>query len=330
MEITAVRPAVAIEGGEVVIEATDWPVDRYREVSVWFGDQPGHIVLQKRNLCRVRVPTDATGEGQVRLRDAVIAEFRLTVGQRVLSDIHAVDNPVVDHLGYVYTTYSGTRDETPPVSVFRLGPDGTVEHYVTAIRNATSLALDVNDHLYVSSRFEGRVYKVLDRDQLEVYAEGLGVPFGLAFNRENYLFVGDREGKIYKISSQREVSVFAELPASPIAYHLAFDPDGNLFVAVPQLASDTIYMIDALGNVIPYYSGLGRPHGMAFDDAGNLYVCQGRVHDSGVFRFDAQGHIRKVIASPPVVGLTFDENRNVWLATPQALYRIAVPPEFFE
>ncbi len=329
MEIQRIYPRMAIEGGEITIFADDWPVDRFLDLSIWFGEARALIRMLRRHACRVRIPANARSPIQIRLGDDVLAEYPIVLGERILSDIHAVNNPAVDRLGYVYTTVSGTRDEVPEVSVYRIAPDGTAESYITAVRNATSLALDANDTLYISSRFEGCVYRVIGPDQLEVYAEDLGTPFGLTFNPQGHLFVGNREGKVYKISPEREVSIFAELPESPIAYHLALDPDGNLFVAVPHLTWDTIYMIDTLGNVIPFYSGFGRPHGIAFDQHGNLYVSQGRYQNSGIYRFDTQGHIEHIVAGPPTVGLAFQGEEYLWINTPNALYRMPLPADFF-
>ena len=54
-----------------------------------------------------------------------------------------------------------------------------------------------------------------------VYAEGMGVATGAAFDSEGNLFVGDRSGTIFKINLQRQIFVHATLEPSVSAYHLA-------------------------------------------------------------------------------------------------------------
>ena len=60
----------------------------------------------------------------------------------VAAGLHQVDNPVVDAEGRLYVTYSGSRGEQVPVSIFRISPDGTRESFVTGLVNATAMAFD--------------------------------------------------------------------------------------------------------------------------------------------------------------------------------------------
>ena len=52
--------------------------------------------------------------------------------------------------------------------------------------------------LYVSSRFDGTVYRVVDDGAHEVVASDLGLACGLAFAPDGTLFVGDRSGTIFQ------------------------------------------------------------------------------------------------------------------------------------
>jgi hypothetical protein len=98
-------------------------------------------------------------------------------------------------------------------------------------------------------------------DRAEIYATDLGVATGLAFSPDGTLFVGDRAGTIFKVTADRQVESFATLPASVAAFHLAFGPDGNLYVAAPTLASrDPLYRItpDRLVDVVLRADSAGR------------------------------------------------------------------------
>ena len=82
--------------------------------------------------------------------------------------------------------------------------------------------------LYVSSRFEGRVYRVFDDGRYEVMASDLGVACGLAFGADGSLYVGDRRGSMFRIDRKGRTETFASMPSSIAAFHLAMSPDGDL------------------------------------------------------------------------------------------------------
>src|SRR5436309_1967252 len=74
--------------------------------------------------------------------------------------LHQVDNPIFDRDGNLYVTYSGTRGQQVPVSIFRVRPNGTRETFSSGIVNPTSMAIDSHGTIFVSSRFEGTVYRL--------------------------------------------------------------------------------------------------------------------------------------------------------------------------
>src|ERR1700689_2471786 len=134
--------------------------------------------------------------------------------------------------------------------------------------------MDAEGILYASSRHDGVVDQVSPGGNLAVYVEGMGVTTGIAFDQQGFLYVGDRSGTIFKISKERQIYVFATMEPSIAAYHLAFGPDGFLYVTGPTTSSfDSVHRISPDGHVETFYRGLGRPQGMAFDIQGNLYVA---------------------------------------------------------
>ena len=155
----------------------------------------------------------------------------------VANNLHPVANPAIDSEGNVFTTFSGSRGQKTPVSVYKIDPAGEVTPFLSDLTNATGLAFDPEGVLHVSSRFDGIVYQVSESAIMTVYVEGMGVATGLAFDAEGNLFVGDRSGTIFKISRNRQIYVFATLEPSVAAYHLAFGPDGRLYVAGPTTSS---------------------------------------------------------------------------------------------
>ena len=164
-------------------------------------------------------------------------------------------------------------------------PSGTREPFVSGIVNATSMAFGPNGRCYVSSRFDGAVYKIAEDGSHEQVAADLGVACGVAFGDDGAMYVGDRSGTIFRIRDSQATS-FATLPPSVAAFHLAMSPSGELFVSGPTLGSyDYVYRIDRHGEVRTLATPLGRPQGLAFAPDGTLHVVDALAGASGVYRF---------------------------------------------
>ena len=228
------------------------------------------------------------------------------VGVRIADGLHPVSNPVVDHAGNIFVTFSGPAGHKTPVSVFKIDATLTSKPLVTDVMNATGLALDQEETLYVSSRSDGVVYQVSPAGNTSPYVEGMGVATGMVFDPDGNLFVGDRSGTIFKISRQRQIYVFATLEPSIAAYHLAFGPDDYLYVTGPTTSSfDSVARISRDGHVERFYRGLGRPQGMAFDVEGNLYVAASLGGRRGVVRISPEAQAELFLSGPSIVGLAF-------------------------
>jgi sugar lactone lactonase YvrE len=159
----------------------------------------------------------------------------------------------------------------------------------------------------------------------------MGIATGLAFDRDGNLFVGDRSGTIFKISSgakpgpshPSEVFVFATLEPSVAAYHLAFRDDGTLLVTAPNTSSNqSIYAISPHGDTTVFYRGLGRPQGMALDTDGNVYVAAALHGRRGIVRITPDGAAELFIAGNDLVGLCFLDDGCCALATNTTLFHV--------
>ncbi len=238
------------------------------------------------------------------------------VGVRIAEGLHPVSNPVVDHTGNIFVTFSGVAGQKVPVSIYQVDPALTSKPLVTDILNATGLAFDREETLYVSSRNDGVVYQVSPAGNTSPYVEGMGVATGMVFDQDGNLFVGDRSGTIFKISRQRQIYVFATLEPSLAAYHLAFGPDDYLYVTGPTTSSfDSVARISRDGHVERFYRGLGRPQGLAFDVQGNLYVAASLGGRRGVVRISPEAHAELFLSGPSIVGVAFTPAKSMIVAT---------------
>lgn len=178
--------------------------------------------------------------------------------------------------------------------------------------------------MFVTSRFDGTVYRVTAERQFVAFAADLGVATGLAFNRSGEMFVGDRSGTIFKINEIGEAKPWAQHEPSVSAYHLAFGPDGSLYLSGPTVSSfDSVTRFDEDGNASTFYQGLGRPQGLAFDRAGNVYVAASLRGRRGIVRISPDGSdAQLVVSGMNVVGLAFGPLGEMIVATNEAVYTI--------
>ncbi|MFQ5881211.1 MAG: IPT/TIG domain-containing protein [Candidatus Methylomirabilales bacterium] len=323
--ISAVEPSVGVEGGTVVIVGAGFLTGGASPV-VSLGDIEVRPAIVSDTRLLFSIPPDAR-IGPVNLTiGAKTITSPFTIGERLAVDLHPVANPVVDETGGIYTTISGRRGQKVPVSLVRISPSGAVEPLSAAPMNPTSLALHRDGSLLISSRYEGRVYRVLSTGDMEVIAENLGITTGLCLDEAGVLYIGDRTGTVYRLPPGGHAEPFAFLPPSVAAFHLARGPDGNLYATAPTLSSeDVIYRINRFGDAEPYWGPLERPQGLAFDQQGRLWVVAGVRGRRGVYRFERQEAPRLIITGANLVGLAFAPEEHLILASTSAIFRVRPP-----
>jgi sugar lactone lactonase YvrE len=331
--IEAVLPDAALPGGEIEVLGANLGVSSSRVPLSAVGGATAPVLLSRSNRLVIRVPETASTSPRVEVyhNGTRSNQVAVRVARLLAENVHAVASPVVNDAGEVYVTFSGQRGQQTPVSVFKITPNGEMRVLLSGLINATGLALDAYGYLYVSSRHEGTVHRVSPEGAAAIYAEGMGVATGLAFDAEQNLYVGDRSGTIFKIARDRQTFVFATLEPSVAAYHMAFGPDGGLFVTGPTTSSyDSVHRIDPDGSTAVYFRGLGRPQGIAVDYAGNLYVAASFKGRRGVVRIGADKKAELVLAGSGIVGLAFAPGGTAILATANAVYHVELGIEGFQ
>ena len=303
--------------------------------TVTIGDTHAAISLSRAGRTTVRVPEGSiSGDLVVHRNGSSSNPLFARIAVPMAENLHPVANPALDADGRLFATFSGSRGQQVPVSIFAIDRDFHMRPFVRDLLNPTGLAFGPDGLLYASSRAEGSIHRISPNGDASLFAEGLGIATGIAFDPAGNLYVGDRSGTIFKIAATSGlpdpagIFVFATLEPSMAAYHLAFNSSGTLFVTGPTTSSNqAIHAIAPDGTTTVYYQGLGRAQGMAVDVDENLYVAASLRGRRGIVRITPQHEASIAVSGSNLVGLAFLEDGCAALATRDALYHIALDIE---
>lgn len=326
--IKAIFPRYAIPGGQIAVECEGFEVDHDKGFGCYIGGERCRLVAASSRRILAIVPDGiATENTQLHLESGgeQSESAPVTVGRKLAEDMHVVANPAVDpNDDSIVVTRSGSRGQELDATLFRIEPDGFVDELPVRIMNPTGIAFDQQGQLFVTNRNDGVVCRIERGEDCIEYTTGLGIATGIAFDRHGIMYVGDRSGTIYSVPEFGRIETFAVLEPSVSAYHLAFGPDGRLFVTAPGLAShDSVYAIDEEGVVEKWFRGFGRPQGLAFDCDGNLYVVGCYKGRHGIVRIDPNGlNAETVVAGSSLVGLAFTRKGEMIVSTNGIVYSL--------
>jgi sugar lactone lactonase YvrE len=326
--IISVKPSYAIPGGEILIECENFNITADGKFGVYFDEKKARIIgaSPSRILAVVPESFDKT-EVEIYLENQSEKSepYQIIVGKKIVDDMHIVANPAIDPKDdSVVLTRSGARGQHLPVTLFRLETDGFITELTADVMNPTGIAFDQTGKFFVTNRAEGEVCQIERDEEIIPFSTNLGIATGIAFDSENTMYIGDRGGVIYRVSTFGNSESFAVLEPSVSAFHLAFGIDGRLYVTAPGLSSfDAIYAIDKSGFDTKFFKGLGRPQGLAFDKEGNLYVAACLQSRRGIVKISPDGKQSEIfVAGSNVVGLCFNRQGEMLVATNEAVFSL--------
>ena len=179
--------------------------------------------------------------------------------------LHQVDNPVFDRDGQSVRhlqrlARSGGAGLDLPRHARRHARAVRVGHRQRDVDGVRS-----GRQLYVSSRFEGAVYRVGARRHAEQVASDLGVACGLAFDATDRCTSAIDRGPSFACATAAPAA-FATLPASVAAFHLAMSAEQELYVTAPTLACLRPHLPrrSERSRFTRFRRPFGRPQGLAF------------------------------------------------------------------
>ena len=286
------------------------------------------VTAASRTRLAVAVPDDCPGGTWPVTVDETTGPVTRRSRTHLATGVHQVDSPVVDRLGRVYATFSGSRGQQVPVSIFRLGPSGLREPFLVRGRQSHLDGDRARRRRSTCRRFEGTVSRVADDGSAALVVSNVGIACGLAFAPDGTLYVGDRSGTIFRAASRpARPRSSRTLPPSVAAFHLAFGPDGSLYVTAPTLSpTDPVRRVHpATGRVetVSKASAAVRRASRSMRAARCTSPTRSPVR-AACYRIDA-GIPRPVLAGTRLVGIAFGADEGLVVASGDTLYRFDPP-----
>ena len=323
--LTSLEPIRVVEGARLWLRGEGFPLPDSTSDIVTIGGVPARLSFAGTDRVAVLVPAGLRGgEAPVKVTWVPGATLFARIGGLIATGLHQVDNPVFGPDGSLYVTYSGVRGQESAVSVFRVGASGAREPFVRGMVNPTSMAFGPDRRLYISSRFDGRVYRVFEDGRYEVFASDLGLACGLVFGRDG------------TISSAIDRAPFSESTRTAASRRSRrfrrawrrstwrWDPMDRC-TSRPRRSRPAIRSTASTPTRASRRSTtlFGRPQGLAFDPSGVLHVVEALAGSSGVYALGPGARRELIVAGNNLVGVAFDPAGHIVVAANDSVYSFA-------
>jgi sugar lactone lactonase YvrE len=203
---------------------------------------------------------------------APVSVFQISPDEKIEPFLSEISNPTGMALGRDGNLYISSRFDG---IVYRVGPDRGVEIVAQQLGVATGLAFDPDGVLFVGDR-QGTVFCIGPNGEPRTFCHlpPSMAAYHLAFDSNGYLYVAapslSTVDSIYRVSPDAKVEVFCTGLGRPQG--MAFDVDGNLYVADALAGDSGIYRITPGGERGAIVSGPPLV-GLAFDGKGGAALA---------------------------------------------------------
>lgn len=323
--ILDIQPPLGIPGGDVTVFCDGLSPFNLEEDALHFCGAQAMIEGASTHKLVTHIPEEIVGDEVYVVQGGESSvSYRYPTPPCIAHALHVVGNPAVTAEGRVFATFSGSKGQFTPVSVFRIDPGEEKVPVISGLMNATALLAGRDGRLYVSSRYDGKVYASDHDGNYGPFSQGLGEAFGMAMDSRGSLFVGDRSGTVFRVGPGGDAQFFARLPASNVAYHLAIDSRDRLYVTAPQsVGENTIWRVLPDGTTEEFRTELAEFHGIAVDAADMVWVSMTNQGKGSLQRIDpATGERKRVLSGDEIIGLAFGPGGDLVLATFSRLYTV--------
>ncbi|MEW7289205.1 hypothetical protein [Aquimarina sp. 2304DJ70-9] len=173
--------------------------------------------------------------------------------ETLISDFAANGAVSVDRNGNIYVSEYGRFVDTggSGTRIFKLSPRGKILDTIQGLSGPMGTAKDTNGNLYVNNAnntVNGQVLKIAPDGDRTVIATIDGWPSSMAIDHEDNLYISNYTAPtVHKISSNGEVTVYANDPRLFGGVGIDLDSKGNVIVA--NFYTADIYSIDQNGQI---------------------------------------------------------------------------------
>ncbi|HOJ49826.1 MAG TPA: hypothetical protein PKW55_03360 [Spirochaetota bacterium] len=327
--ISAINPNILLSGGILEIELKkDIDPSKISNINISIGNKSVIRILaasSKKIIVQVMIkdlnviaPVTLYYSSKVAGESNIILPWKLSNDKYIIASSPASD----EHANIYFIDLKEIKSKNGTIYRHNLETD-RVEPYVTTIPSPSSIYV-YDNVLWVTSVTERKLYRVVGKDDYEVFSQGLGSAFGIAFDSKGGIFVGDQTGNLFKIDYRGRASFYTNIPESFKGYHFTFSPDDDLYFSVPSsMGLNYIYRIKN-GEKTPEvflktYNLLG---GICFSKNGDLFWAENTREEGIVYKLDKNGNKKQVVSGSFIIGVHIDRNDNIIITDINHIYRV--------
>ena len=181
------------------------------------------------------------------------------------------------------------------------GETFSIEDYITGLITPRGLAFDKDQMLYIAEYNTGKIYKATDVETITEYASTGFNNNGIALDELGILYVA--ENFLSRILSFNTNGQESTYLSSSDGINSPWDLEYDYSgnLYISNFSSGSILKVTPEGDITTHASGLFSPEGMSFDSSGNLYVAD--RNDAKLQKIAPNGSVTTVLSGSNYIGI---------------------------